>query len=162
MKLDMETTNNEMTIGNRIDHTITWLNNLPASYLTGAFVGICVGFAFLTLNIGGKDAEVNYDASVMKPQFSRSSRSAAKNDDEPQPKWQVLKVLNIAASAGFLFSVFKFLSNASTYWEDSKSLIKFLTVWSVFCLYFFGFFGISFINPDELDREVSNGGRKKR
>eukprot|EP00560_Eucampia_antarctica_P002562 CAMPEP_0197840692 /NCGR_PEP_ID=MMETSP1437-20131217/45747_1 /TAXON_ID=49252 ORGANISM="Eucampia antarctica, Strain CCMP1452" /NCGR_SAMPLE_ID=MMETSP1437 /ASSEMBLY_ACC=CAM_ASM_001096 /LENGTH=217 /DNA_ID=CAMNT_0043450333 /DNA_START=71 /DNA_END=724 /DNA_ORIENTATION=- len=152
----------EMTLGNKIDNVVTRINDLPASYLTGTFVCVSVIIAFVVLNIGGKEAEVEYDPTMMNKQFSKSSKHVKKNEDEPQPKWHVLKILNVAASAGFLFSVLKFLSNASTYLSDSTSLIKFLSAWSMFCLYFFGFFGISFINPDEFDQEVASTTRSKK
>jgi len=40
--------------------------------------------------------------------------------------------------------------NASLYLNDSTSLLQFLSIWSIFLCYFFGFFGISFVNLDDL------------
>ena len=50
----------------------------------------------------------------------------------------------------------KFASNASTYLDDSTSLLQFLIIWSICMCYFFGFFGISFIELDDLESEPQN------
>ncbi len=76
--------------------------------------------------------------------------------DEPQPKWHILRLTNYVVTFGFLFSVLQFASNASTYLEDSSTLLQYLVIWSVFMCYFFGFFGISFIELDDLGSEPRN------
>jgi hypothetical protein len=44
------------------------------------------------------------------------------------------------------------------YQQDSFSLVQYLIGWSLFLLYFFGFFGISFIDAEELAMGASGGG----
>jgi hypothetical protein len=60
------------------------------------------------------------------------------SSDEPQPKWHILRLTNYVATFGFLLSVLKFASNASTYLDDSTSLLQFLVIWSICMCYFFG------------------------
>ena len=88
---------------------------------------------------------LNKPKTVKKEQFSSSSTS-----NSPEPKWHILKITNYVAATGFLLSVLQFASDASTYLNDSTSLLQFLVVWSVFLCYFFGFFGISFIELDDF------------
>jgi len=70
--------------------------------------------------------------------------------DEPEPRWHILRITNYVVATGFTLSVLQFASNASTYLNDSTSLLQFLMVWSLFLCYFFGFFGISFIELDDF------------
>jgi len=81
---------------------------------------------------------------------------------EPQPKWHILKGLNIAAMVGFIVSLAKFVANASTYLNDSTSLFRFLVLWSIFLCYFFGFFGISFVEADDLSEETTTSSEKTK
>mgnify|MGYP006866114999 FL=1 len=73
-----------------------------------------------------------------------------RSPNEPQPKWFILELLNYAVAIGFLFSLGVFASNASAFVNDSSKLIQFLIGWSVSLCYFFGFFGISFVDADEI------------
>ena len=58
--------------------------------------------------------------------------------------------MNYIIATGFTLSVLQFASNATTYLNDSTSLLQYLTIWSISLCYFFGFFGISFIDLDDL------------
>lgn len=73
-----------------------------------------------------------------------------RSPNEPQPKWFILELLNYAVAIGFLFSLGMFASNASAFVNDSSKLIQFLIGWSASLCYFFGFFGISFVDADEI------------
>ena len=75
----------------------------------------------------------------------------------PQPKWHILKFLNILSVILLLTSFGWFASNASTYLNDSHAMVKFMAVWSMLICYFFGFFGMSFIDEDELERVATAG-----
>ncbi len=75
------------------------------------------------------------------------------NKDQPEPKWHVLKIMNFAAVGSFISSILYFASDLPTYLNDSSTLLKFIAAWSVFLCYFIGFFGISFVDADELCEE---------
>eukprot|EP00581_Thalassiosira_minuscula_P031435 CAMPEP_0183784684 /NCGR_PEP_ID=MMETSP0739-20130205/66112_1 /TAXON_ID=385413 /ORGANISM="Thalassiosira miniscula, Strain CCMP1093" /LENGTH=718 /DNA_ID=CAMNT_0026028659 /DNA_START=67 /DNA_END=2223 /DNA_ORIENTATION=- len=81
---------------------------------------------------------------------SSSSSSESSSEDRPEPRWHILRFTNYVAALGFLVSVLQFASNASAYLNDSNSLLQFLTVWSLFVVYFVGFFGISFVELDDF------------
>jgi len=53
----------------------------------------------------------------------------------------------------FIFSVGLFSSNPSFYLKNHSHVL--LTFWSVSIAYFFGFFGISFIDPREIGEVIS-------
>lgn len=72
------------------------------------------------------------------------------NSDEPQPKWHILKMTNVIFTVVFLSSVIQFMSDATAYLNDSNALLSFLVIWSLCLCYFFGFFGISFIELDDF------------
>ena len=92
--------------------------------------------------------------SLNKPKISKAKLVSP--SDEPQPKWHILRLTNYIVTFGFLLSVLKFASNATTYLDDSTSLLQFVIIWSISMCYFFGFFGISFIELDELENEPQN------
>ena len=73
-------------------------------------------------------------------------------DNRPQPKWFVLKWLNYVFTGLFVASIGVFGIHASDYLQDSASMLSFLVGWSLFLLYFFGFFGISFVDAAEFAR----------
>jgi hydroxymethylglutaryl-CoA reductase (NADPH) len=139
------------TLGMRIDSIVATINSVPNTYL--AFVTICCLFAFVLLNSddSGSSSLGTYPKVEKQPPKLLAKRSA----EEPQPKWHILKLLNICAVVGLLMSFGWFASNASSYLNDSTVMLKFMAVWSAFLCYFFGFFGIAFINADELERAGS-------
>ena len=136
----------------RLDSLIATIDSIPLTYR--AFVIICCAFSYTFLKGGQNGPNVTnaqVDYQIRKITSDPVKRIPLKSD-EPQPKWHILKLLNICAVVGLLTSFFQFASNASTYLNDSSSLLKFLGLWSTFLCYFFGFFGISFIDADELER----------
>lgn len=142
------------TIGMRIDSIIASMDTIPNAYRV--FLAVCIVFAFAVLNSGSPpDATVSQLAN--KRLQSQQTKKKTKTLDEegvPQPKWHILKMCNICAVIGFFTSVFYFVSDATTYLNDSNSLLQFLVAWSLFLCYFFGFFGISFIDAEVLAEEA--------
>lgn len=156
------------TIGTRIDAVIASLESLPHTnpeIIYATLIGASLIFSFLVLNSGGSSMATMLppdggDAdSLNKPTKIKANKktvSPTSTSDEPQPKWHILRLTNYVVTFGFLFSVLQFASNASTYLEDSSTLLQYLVIWSVFMCYFFGFFGISFIELDDLGSEPRN------
>ncbi len=146
------------TIGRHIDAVIAKLDSLPSSYIYALAIAASLTFSFYLLNSGGGSNsipmnphdDVDGERAIKIPKQKKSQRSS----DEPQPKWHILKLTNYVATSGFLLSILKFASNASMYLNDSTSLLQFLTLWSIFLCYFFGFFGISFIELDDFEQEA--------
>jgi len=89
--------------------------------------------------------DTNVEREIVKPKKKVASLS-----DEPQPKWHILKMANYIATTVFLLSVLQFMSDATAYLNDSNALLSFLVIWSLCLCYFFGFFGISFIELDDF------------
>lgn len=158
----MVETASAQTIGQAIIDNVIAIATTTEFSTTQLYVTVIVvsiSFSFYLLNSGGSSAltminnhdesaascSLNKPKTVKKEQFSSSSTS-----NSPEPKWHILKITNYVAATGFLLSVLQFASDASTYLNDSTSLLQFLGVWSVFLCYFFGFFGISFIELDDF------------
>jgi len=143
------------TIGMRIDGIISFINDIPVTYQL--FLGICFAFSCVVLNIPTStttnDPQPNKatisNTDPIKPRTNNNNN----NGDEPQPQWHILKLLNIAAVVGFVTSIGYFCCDASTFMNDSGSLLKFLACWSTFVCYFFAFFGISFVDDDVLTQD---------
>jgi len=164
----VETYTAAQTVGQKIDSVIASLSTIEFStsqlYATTIILSLTFSFyllnsgkgssALTTINDNNKDTSVE---SLHKPKKQQQQQSST----SPEPKWHILKITNYAAATGFLLSVLKFASNASTYLNDSSSLLQFLFVWSVFLCYFFGFFGISFLDLDDfaVDGQQQLGGQ---
>jgi len=149
------------TIGMRIDAVIASLESLPHTnpeILYASLIGASLMFSFLVLNSGGSSMALpdGGDADSRNKPKKISNAKPVSSSDEPQPKWHILRLTNYVVTFGFLLSVLKFASNATTYLDDSTSLLQFLIIWSISMCYFFGFFGISFIELDELESEPQN------
>jgi hydroxymethylglutaryl-CoA reductase (NADPH) len=132
-----------MTIGMHLDALLERMDSLSSTELYGIIVLFTVGISFLLLGSGGSAVD---DVVLKEPQQKIPSMKPKGR----QPKWHILKWLNYAAIVGFVASVAKAVMHASGYLEDSFSLVQYLVGWSLFLCYFFGFFGISFIDADEL------------
>lgn len=165
------------TVGMQIDAAIASLQTtVSTTQLYATVIAVSLAFSFYLLNSGGGSSSLNMmddnnnndndgeADSLGKPKSrrkQRSSRGASSNNnttsnDEPEPRWHILKVTNYVAATGFILSVLKFASDASTYLNDSTSLIQFLCVWGTFLCYFFAFFGISFIELDDFQEQPSS------
>ena len=142
------------TLGERLDDLVDRIDSIPSTQLYIAAVVTSVVFSFMLLNSGGSDGMVDParipDSIARLPPVQRKKRQGSGEDDEPEPKWHILTILNYAAVTSFTSSVLYFATDASRFLADSASLLKFITGWSVFLCYFFGFFGISFVDADGL------------
>jgi len=145
-----------MTIGMRLDVFLNKLDTLPSTHLYMIAVVTSTVLSFLILNPGGSSGHTH---GLKNPKMLQSSSKnmvsmadVEKLSDVPQPKWYILKALNYAATIGLVVSVLAFSANASFYITDSFSVVKFLAIWSFLLAYFFGFFGISFVDADEIER----------
>jgi len=157
-------TTTSATLGERLDALIDGIDSLPSTHLFGAIALFSVAFAVLLLNTGGapqiRDSALpphrleQRDHSASTRTSARTTAAARGGSEERrEPKWHILKHLNYAASVSFLASVLYFASDASRFLDDSASLLKFFAGWSVYLCYFLGFFGISFVDADGLERE---------
>mmetsp|Transcript_31331 Transcript_31331/g.36128 ORF Transcript_31331/g.36128 Transcript_31331/m.36128 type:complete len:666 (-) Transcript_31331:63-2060(-) len=139
------------TVGMRLDELIEQVNSSPVSVGYAALFLVSVMFAFLVMNTGN-DLSQNTDTLMGKTTETNSQKLSTPFGmrSDPQPRWDVLKILNFVAVLSFILSVVKFASDFSTYVADSSTLVIFLGVWSGFLCYFLGFFGMSFIDHDEI------------
>lgn len=152
------------TVGMQIDaflEGISRLESIPATHVFIAVIVISITFSFSLLNSGRGSsmavAETNVEREIIKPPKKKSET----NSDEPQPKWHILKMTNYVVTTVFLVSVIQFISDATAYLNSSNALISFLVIWSVCLCYFFGFFGISFIELDDfVDQNVPAGAQQ--
>ena len=143
------------TIGMKLDAVLSQVDELSSTQLYGLIVAATVTLCVFLLGTGSNtDVELattnnkmntTNDDGLKKPRNSASTSSATR-----QPRWHIFKWINYLASAAFLSSVGMFCMNASEYLhhESQGVLVQFLVGWSVFLMYFFGFFGISLIHED--------------
>jgi len=131
------------SLGMKLDALLQQVDSLSSTTLYAVIVGITVVVSFLLLGSGVQD--VPPVLSAAPPALKKPSSSQG-----PQPKWFVLRWLNYAAMVGFAVSVLSFGMHAQTYMKDSSAMVRFLVGWSLFLCYFFGFFGISFVDADDL------------
>jgi len=146
-----------------IDTVISQLQTVSTTQVYATVIAVSLAFAFFLLNSGGGSSAFAIKENEssdplrkpMAPMVRKQQQQRAAST--PEPKWHILKITNYVAATGFLLSVLQFASNASTYLNDSTSLLQFLSVWSVFLCYFFGFFGISFVELDDFaDQPLSS------
>jgi len=136
----------------KLDAFVSNLDSLPSTQLYGIIVGLTVLISFTLLAGGGGGVVDVVGVSPIMVEKKVSANSSA----GPQPKWFVLKWLNVIFVAAFLLSVIHFSWHAQTYLNDSSSSLYFLVGWSLFLCYFFGFFGISFVDITDEDLVSSN------
>lgn len=118
-----------------------------------AVIAVSIAFSFSLLN-SGRGSSMAVDTTVER-EIVKPKKKPQANSDEPQPKWHILKMTNYIATGVFLSSVLQFMSDATAYLNDSNALLSFLVIWSLCLCYFFGFFGISFIELDDfVDQDV--------
>jgi len=80
--------------------------------------------------------------------------------DQPQPRWEVLKIMNHFILALFVgsvaFSVVKYRGhNVSEEHNNTRTILYLGMIWSICLAYFFGFFGISFLDKSTIFRSPS-------
>lgn len=146
------------TIGMQLDAMIAKIDQLPSTQLYGLIVAATVGLCVVLLGTGNSSLEIEQQRQQQQQNDANDLKKPKMVviDGGKQPKWHLFKYINIIAVAAFLYSVFIFCSNASQYLhhESQGVLVQFLVGWSVFLMYFFGFFGVSLIHediPSEVD-----------
>jgi hypothetical protein len=136
------------TLGMRLDAMIAQMDNLSSTQLYGIIVAATVCLCVVLLGTGHSsnlDLQHNNNDSNKYDLLKKPTVSKGR-----QPRWHIFKWINYLAVAAFLWSVCTFCLNASQYLhhESQGVLVQFLLGWSVFLMYFFGFFGVSFIHDD--------------
>jgi len=144
----------------QMDSTMVSIDNLSSTQLYGLIVVVTAVVSFSILGFGNNECEYDAVGELHKaPQQqttttnNNSSSSSKKNSSynkRKEPKWFVLKYLNYVAALTFVASIGMFSWNAQAILKDPTTLLQFLMGWSVFLCYFLGFFGISFVDPDDL------------
>lgn len=133
------------TVGMKLDRFISELDSVSPLSLYGAIVAFTIVISF---SLVGSAPTSDLNAPVAVRENTKDERVVIAG---PQPKWFVLKWLNYVSVFAFLVSVVTFSWNAQSYLQDSNSLFKFLIGWSLFMCYFFGFFGISFVDTTQFN-----------
>jgi len=136
----------------QMDSTMVSIDNLSSTQLYGLIVLVTGVISFSILGFGPKD---ELPAAVTNNNSNNNNSNNKKkivgsNYNNKEPKWFVLRYLNYVAVAAFVASVAMFGWNAQAILKDTSSLLKFLMGWCVFLCYFLGFFGISFVDPDDI------------
>lgn len=77
---------------------------------------------------------------------------------EPQPKWAILQALNYVVLGTFVASFSYVMVHYRNNTEDSISsmFVPIIILWSICLAYFFGFFGISFVDKDAMTLSPSS------
>lgn len=108
---------------------------------------ITIGVLFLIMSVmSGREVK------PLKPSRSK----------QPQPKWVILQAMNYVVLAVFVSSVTfaissqKYLHVTDNVESMNSELLPFAIVWSLCLAYFFGFFGISFLDTDALHESTSS------
>jgi len=102
--------------------------------------------------------------SLVTAAMQRDSHKSLKESKQPQPKWEVLKVLNFVVLALFVGSISYIVFNYRRSMSQilvNPSANMFWPVLMIMCCclaYFFGFFGISFVDKDTLAESPSSYG----
>lgn len=150
-----------MTLGMRLDAMIAQVDRLSSTQLYGVIVLATVGICVVLLGTGGSNLDLHQQQQTQQQQKQHQRTADGDGPTKPappttaddgvrQPRWHIFKWVNYLAVAAFLWSVCTFCLNASKYLhhESQGVLVRFLVGWSVFLLYFFGFFGVSLIHED--------------
>lgn len=93
-------------------------------------------------------------------------KETVKKNGVPQPKWAVLQILNYVVMAVFVgsitFAVVNYRQRTSLPGTTSSPITSvfypMMCLWSMCLAYFFGFFGISFLDTDALSKSPSSFG----
>jgi len=137
------------TLGMKLDAMIAEIDNLSSTQLYGVIVAATVVLCVVLLGTGHSNLDLQH--SNNNDPLLKKQPAVAPSGNIKQPRWHIFKWINYLAVAAFLWSVCTFCLNASQYLHHEESqgvLVKFLLGWSVFLLYFFGFFGVSLIHED--------------
>jgi hydroxymethylglutaryl-CoA reductase (NADPH) len=119
-------------------------NALSLSVATTAFLFFCALTRLFSSDSDGEAAAPS-PTTPMKP--------------EPLPRWEVLRVLNYLVIAIFVaavtFATFNYRTLSHVDGSTDVSLFPILVICCVCMAYFFGFFGISFLDKNAMERSPS-------
>lgn len=105
--------------------------------------------------------------SLLTRLFTTDNDSMAKKGTEPTPRWDVLRVMNYVVVAVFVGSITYVVFNyrrAMSYGGAtgngmfSSMFFPIVVLWTCCLAYFFGFFGISFLDTNAISRSPSTFG----
>ncbi len=109
---------------------------------------VCAGVCRVFLSEPDETGCSNPPKKQLSPQASK----------EPRPRWEVLGFLNYLVIAifvaAFTYGVFNYRGNN----EESAGSFGILIVWCICMAYFFGFFGISFLDKNAMAQGPSSFG----
>lgn len=150
---------NTVTIGQKIDSAVAYVENLSDSGLYFVAFFFSVGFSYLVVNCGkgSRYPESQQLKSFDDNEKELKSMQEKKNKKKSyrEPRWHIFKALNVFAGSTFLASVIHFIFNSEQYLTNTaeahgnNKLMGLLALWSVYVLYFWGFFGVYFVDTDE-------------
>jgi hypothetical protein len=143
------------TIGMRLDAMLALIDNLSSTQLYGIIVAATVGLCVVLLGTGNSNLDLQQQQQQPNDVLIKKRAAVSKGR---QPRWHIFKWVNYLAVVAFLWSVGTFCLNVSHYLhhESQGVLVQFLIGWSMFLLYFFGFFGVSLIHEDLPDEDANN------
>jgi hypothetical protein len=146
------------TIGMRLDAVLSHVDSLSSTQLYAVIVAATVTLCVFLLGTGSNIDNIEFKNNNNKNGDDLKTNNTKKTSSARQPRWHIFKWINYLAIAAFLSSVGVFCVNASQYLhhESQGVLVQFLVGWSVFLMYFFGFFGISLIHEDIPKEEEEN------
>jgi hypothetical protein len=171
------------TLGMQLDAALAQLDSLSSTqlYILIVFVTVLISSVLLgnaqptelvvVDNAQQHRTRTSDRHSPTKKMMTKSSSSDAASA-LPEPRWYLFRIVNYAMMAAFALSVVAFslqfagVSVFSSLIGNSggsggvvpmgpSTMLRFLVGWSVFLIYFFGFFGVSFVHNDVEQENVS-------
>ena len=152
--MTMTTTAPPATLGQHLDHAIESFHSLSSTQLYTLIVGLIVLVTYYLL--GSAPLPLPLQTADDKKERRRKMTTSATTRNSlggPEPRWHYFQYVSLAVVALFLASGVEFGLHARAYMRDSGRLLQFLVGWSVCLLYFFGFFGVSFVYNSEYQDE---------
>lgn len=147
-----------MTVGMRIDsiiESVSDLSNLSSTQLYTVIVVVTSLIATILLGSGDQPKlEMADKTASLAASAPQKPKPVADKNSPPEPRWYIFRMFNYAMLFAFVLSLGDFMLNYSAYALDSSVLLRFLLGWSACLIYFFGFFGVSFVhdvvpNPED-------------
>jgi len=164
-------TSSPPTVGQQLDAFLEGLQNLDSTHKYLVAFATCLAVSFVLLNSGqGRYLDVkgrdHQNAASQKKDLLEANDMPQKADATGkksvvsggrEPRWYIFKILNYVLATSFLASVVHFLLNSEEYIMSNDHIKTLGAVWTLFVLYFWGFFGVSFVDTDEhLEEEESS------
>lgn len=147
-----------VTIGQRLDAAVAYVENLDDTrrYLVALLVSVVFSSILLNSGKGTRYLEgVVAKGEDMLERQEKSKHGKQRSDRKGrEPRWYIFTILNYALGSTFLASVVHFIAYSESYLmntaeQGNAKLMTLLALWTVYVLYFWGFFGVSFVDTDE-------------